>query len=227
MNDAFDNAHDDKAILAKLAHQGFPKIARLQRDIVITEKIDGTNAQVFILDLEVGAPADAPLATFARYGVWAGSRNRWLQPGKEDNFGFAAWVLANAEALAKGLGPGRHYGEWWGAGIQRRYALDHKRFSLFNVSRWAAAHFGNDPALLRDKQQYAPACCHVVPVLYSGPFTASAWEGALGQLRALGSVAAPGFMNPEGIVVFHTASSTFYKQTLVDDACAFTEGRRP
>jgi hypothetical protein len=54
------------------------------------------------------------------------------------------------------LGPGRHFGEWWGAGIQRRYGLTEKRFSLFNVTRWGEAR---------------PACCHVVPTLYRGPFS--------------------------------------------------------
>ena len=28
--------------------QDFPKMARLSRDIIVTEKIDGTNAQVYI-----------------------------------------------------------------------------------------------------------------------------------------------------------------------------------
>lgn len=77
----------------------FPKIARLSREIVVTEKIDGTNAQVFITD-------DGR--------VLAGSRTRWLTP-ESDNFGFAAWVHANQFNL-KQLGQGRHYGEWWGAG---------------------------------------------------------------------------------------------------------------
>ena len=43
----------------------FVKIARLSREIIITEKIDGTNAQVFID--EAG-------------NIFAGSRTRWLQP---------------------------------------------------------------------------------------------------------------------------------------------------
>lgn len=73
----------------------FPKIARLSREIIVTEKVDGTNAQVFIG--EEGT-------------VLVGSRNRWITP-KDDNFGFAAWVEANKDAILK-LGPGRHFGEW-------------------------------------------------------------------------------------------------------------------
>ena len=34
------------------------------------------------------------------------------------------------------LVPGRHFGEWWGSGIQRGYGLDEKTFSLFNAYRW-------------------------------------------------------------------------------------------
>ena len=111
----------------------FPKMPRLSREIIVTEKIDGTNAQVYIGD-------DGT--------ILAGSRTRWITP-ENDNFGFAAWVRDNTDELLK-LGPGSHFGEWWGAGIQRRYGLNEKRFSLFNVARWG---------------EERPACCSVVPVL--------------------------------------------------------------
>jgi hypothetical protein len=124
----------------------WPKIPRLRREITITEKIDGTNAQICIDDLQPTyinhdrAPAWTPyeLSQACIVGdhiIWAGSRTRWITPGKDtDNFGFAAWVWENADELVK-LGTGRHYGEWWGQGIQRRYDLDEKRFSLFNTAR--------------------------------------------------------------------------------------------
>ena len=98
----------------------FRKITRLHRECIATEKIDGTNGLVWVGD-------DGT--------VRAGSRSRWITP-EADNFGFARWVAEHAEEL-RALGIGYHYGEWWGAGIQRRYGLDHKRFSLFNVSLWA------------------------------------------------------------------------------------------
>lgn len=101
----------------------FQKIARLNREVLVTEKIDGTNGLVWIAEDGVE--------------MRAGSRSRWITP-EADNFGFAKWVADNAEELRR-LGPGYHYGEWWGAGIQRRYGLTEKRFSLFNVSRWADA----------------------------------------------------------------------------------------
>ena len=167
---------------------GFPKISRLKRSCVITEKIDGTNAQIYIG--EDGR-------------ILAGSRNRWVTP-ESDNFGWAAWVKANEKELLQ-LGPGRHYGEWWGQGIQRRYGLSEKRFSLFNSGRWSNPESGR------------PACCGVVPVLHVGPFTTDAVNNAIQELTSKGSVAAPGFMDPEGVVVFHTASGTLQKVTCKND----------
>lgn len=174
----------------------FPKIARLSREIIVTEKIDGTNAQIFIPD--VGEP---------EYGeVFAGSRTKWIDP-KDDNMGFAKWVEAHTEEL-RTLGPGSHFGEWWGQGIQRNYGLKEKRFSLFNVSRWGPG--GKDEAM-------KPACCHVVPTLYRGAFDMHVIDELLNTLRIEGSIAAPRFMRPEGVVVFHTAGGHLYKKTLEKD----------
>lgn len=171
--------------------QSFAKIARLNRECIATEKIDGTNGLVYVPESD-----ELPLM--------AGSRSRWITP-TDDNFGFARWVEEHAEELRRGLGPGYHYGEWWGAGIQRRYGLSEKRFSLFNVSRW-----GDDAV--------RPKCCHVVPVLARGMEIRSVAESALSVLRESGSVAAPGFAKPEGIVVYHTAASSLFKVTLEKDA---------
>jgi hypothetical protein len=169
-----------------IAFQPFPKIPRLKRDVVISEKIDGTNASI-----RVGEDGS----------VRAGSRTRWITT-ESDNYGFARWVKGNEDVLRAELGPGLHFGEWWGQGIQRRYGLDHKRFSLFNTSRHASQSL---------------TLCHVVPVLYNGPWSQDAIDAALDQLRTGGSVAAPGFARPEGIVVFHCASSNLYKVTLEND----------
>ena len=166
----------------------FPKMARLSREAIVTEKIDGTNGCIFI----------GEDGTFKM-----GSRTRWLDATTGDNHGFMLWALTNKDELMK-LGPGTHFGEWWGSGIQRGYGLakGEKRFSLFNVSRWA------------DER---PACCHVVPVLYRGMFDTIPVESLLTQLRTEGSAAAPGFMKPEGIVIFHTAGNFGLKKTLEKD----------
>lgn len=169
----------------------FPKIPRLNREIVITEKIDGTNAAVGVL--EDGT-------------VYAQSRSRIITP-EQDNFGFARWVGQNSEVLANLLGPGLHFGEWWGLGIQRGYGQDRKRFSLFNTLRWDTA-----------RQEFSETgILDVVPVLWQGPFDEGAIHDAIAMLRDSGSMAAPGFMNPEGIVIFHTASRSPFKVTLEGD----------
>lgn len=181
----------------------FDKIPRLSRDCVITEKIDGTNAQVFIPELLEEAHPDYPF--------WVGSRNRWITPDK-DNFGFARWAYENADELLQ-LGPGHHYGEWWGSGIQRGYGLQNgeKRFSLFNVRRWAPD---------RDKDKFPqdpPKCCSVVPVLYRGLFDTFVSYQILEWLSLNGSSAAPGFMKPEGIVIYHEAAKQLFKKTIEKD----------
>lgn len=189
--------------------EAFPKIGRLNREVVITEKLDGTNAQLFIVpyaerDLY---PDLTERFIAARMGgenflIACGSRNRWISPG-DDNYGFANWAMKNSDELVK-LGPGRHFGEWWGSGVQRGYGLKEKRFSLFNVHRWA------DDAV-------RPACCHVVPTLYSGMFSTDVVNHVLNQLREYGSYAAPGFNKPEGIIVFHTSNQTLFKVTCEKD----------
>lgn len=177
----------------------FPKIARLNRDIVITEKLDGTNAQVFIDDATM---LDNPIAVVDGLGIMAGSRSRWITP-EQDNFGFARWAVENAEELVK-LGEGSHFGEWWGKGIQRGYGMEGRKFSLFNVSRWA------DPDV-------RPACCDVVPTLYQGPMDQYVINDIVLRLSEEGSIAVPGFMSPEGIIVYHTAANLYFKVTCKDD----------
>ena len=42
-------------------------------------------------------------------------------------------------------------------------------------------------------------------------------DAAIIRLVREGSVAAPGFMNPEGVVAFHTAGGHLYKKTIEKD----------
>lgn len=173
----------------------FPKIARLFTTITVTEKLDGSNAAVVVDDWG---------------GVLAQSRNRFIFPGKlTDNYSFAQWVENNAKALVD-LGPGIHFGEWWGEGIARRYGMSRKVFSLFNTDRFSDVR---------------PDCCDIVPVLYKGEFDHNAVVDAMHDLKLTGSHAAPGFMNPEGVMVFHHAAQRYFKapfdtlpKTMVDRA---------
>jgi len=204
--------------------QKFDKIPRLSRDIVITEKIDGTNAQIYICNYKTifeyfGNDSDLVNDFVDKYSLYktvavtdendimymfAGSRRKWLDiSSKGDNFGFAKWVQANAQELFK-LGEGRHYGEWYGKGIQRNYGLEEKRLALFNVKKW------EDP-------EVRPKCCGIVPVLYRGNFDTAMIQIQLDLLDNCGSKIAEGFKNPEGIVIYHTGSGKLFKKTIKDD----------
>ncbi len=179
-------------------HKTFAKIPRLGRQVVITEKLDGTNALVAIHH----DPA-MPLAI--------GSRNRWLSTGKtSDNYDFCRWVLDNEEAIRR-LGPGWHYGEWWGIGIARRYNIGERRWSLFDT-RWTEDEL---------RARGLPANVHVVPTLMTAELRPSQGldpvQEAIDGLFRQGSVAAPGFMNPEGIVMRHSGSGHLYKWTFGGD----------
>lgn len=163
----------------------FPSIGRLSRDVVITEKLDGTNASVVITE-------DGQFFT--------GSRTRWITP-EDDNHGFSKWAHENKDELMK-LGTGAHFGEWWGQGIQRKYGLSEKRFSLFNVGRW------------KDER---PSCCHLVPVLHEGNFDTDIIRQVMNFLIKSGSQSAPGFMKPEGIVIYHKQANVLFKKTFEGD----------
>jgi len=186
---------------------GFQKIARLRRECLVTEKIDGTNASIRITE-------DGEFLV--------GSRTRWITP-ESDNHGFAKWAYDHKEELLC-LGNGAHFGEWWGSGIQRGYGLPkgEKRFSLFNVARWCL--FGQEPQRIamadpriEKYQDVLPDCCGLVPILYRGIFDTARVEEAIADLRMNGSKAAPGYANPEGVVVFHVAGNTGFKVTLEKD----------
>lgn len=201
----------------------WPKTPRYYRDITITEKIDGTNACVVIEEYPFGHHSQAvsiPSTACAlllgpgkmdsdgfpawEYLISAQSRKRFITP-QADNYGFAKWVHDNAETLVRDLEAGRHYGEWWGQGIQRGYGMKEKRFSLFNTTKWAGCAFQTSQL-------------HVVPHLYHGPHRENEIEQALKYLIDYGSVAADEPFKPaEGICIFHTASSRVYKVTLEDD----------
>lgn len=197
----------------------FPKVPRLSRSMTITEKIDGSNASVWVSYAPSLNPTEDNLTSRVAeelaeagifrvlhedlmYSIRAGSRTRFIVPCKGgDNHGFAAWVCQFAAELVK-LGEGVHHGEWWGAGIQRRYGLDHKRFSLFNTDRWG---------------EERPECCHVVPVLHQGLFDTETILDVLNELQANGSRAAPGFMRPEGVMIWHHGSRSMFKKTIEGD----------
>lgn len=170
-----------------LPFEEFQKISRANKayNCIITEKLDGTNSQIWIQDGVI---------------LGVGSRQRWISPGKEtDNFGFAGWVERNEEELLK-LGEGHHFGEWFGNGIQSGYGLKEKRFALFNTERWV-------------DESLRPSCCYVTPVIYKGEFSRTVVNEVMTNLKEKGSVAVPGFMKPEGIVIYLPGPRMLLKET--------------
>lgn len=166
----------------------FPSIKRLSRGCVISEKLDGTNAQL----------------NFSRDGeLLCGSRNKVITPS-DDNYGFAKWANFYQRRLFEVLGEGRHYGEWWGVGIQRGYDLGEKRFSLFNSYRW------------RDIENEVIPQLSVVKVIKDGVFSSELVNEAMDILRN-SSLSAPGFKHPEGIVIYHTQIKQMFKVTFEYD----------
>lgn len=186
------------------------KIPRLHRDWEITEKIDGTNGILYwsrTADTKFDSGRTLARVDYDEDGplyLFAGSRTRWLSP-REDNFGFAAWATANAEDLIV-LGPGRHFGEWYGRGIQRGYGLMEKRFALFDSKRVPL-----DPDIPKD--------IDVVPVLTTvdGNYLNVGVRACLDELRLGGSVIVPGFAKPEGVVVRHKQHGGRFKALLEND----------
>jgi len=199
--------------------ESFGKIPRLNRDITVTEKLDGTNAAVLIEPWHGEDCEDHELVkvTVANVSQWwriqAQSRKRLIAPNTEerkgvDNHGFAGWVAEHAVDLIRMLGPGRHFGEWWGQGIGKRYGDTPKQFTLFNPE----FHFLEpEPTVSLTFDELG-----VVPVLYQGPFSQFAINLAVHRLRQFGSVAAPGY-SAEGVIVYHTAARSLFKVTCDND----------
>ena len=202
----------------------FAKVERLQQNITISEKIHGTNAQILIMesatpqhDKDLAARNGCVLSD-STFTVMVGSRTRWIKPD-DDNYGFAAWVHQNVNALFAALGPGQHFGEWYGRGINAGYGLPDRRFALFNTHRWT------EPKA----QGLLPDGVDVVPVLYSGPFITTILDETMDRLRESGSVLVPGYMKPEGIVVRFDRSHVLMKRTFEseDEAWSYKKDRPP
>ncbi len=152
----------------------------------VTQKLHGSNAQLLIYPDENG---DMQLK--------AGSRSRWLEPGKNtDNYGFADFIYNNKQDIMDKLGEGRHYGEWCGPGINYGEGLTQKKLILFNWRRW--------------KEKELPENFGTVPVLYTGKLSIDMVESVMEELKTNGSRLTPGFMKPEGVVV--EIDGTFYKK---------------
>ena len=186
----------------EMRFEAFEKMARMKRECTITEKVDGTNAQILFNE-------DGELLV--------GSRKREIWPegteGKPkgcDNVAFAKWVYENRTALFEFLGQGRHFGEWCGGKIQRGYGMVERKFLLFNSGR-----FGEGKQEI--PEDLTNAGLGVVPVLFKGVFTTDTVDKVMTDLKNTGSHVGEGFMNPEGVVVYHHALRKSFKITYEHD----------
>lgn len=173
--------------MSERVFQAWAKIPRLEAEVMtITEKIDGTNACIVITEDD----------------IYAQSRTRIITP-EQDNHGFARWVEEHKDSLRVDLGVGRFYGEWFGAGIQRKYGMDDKWFALFNAHRFVpqVGHF-DTPNITS------------VPILHSGPSLDFLLARQYADwLYDQGSRLVPGFMKPEGVVIHLKLGGATYKIT--------------
>lgn len=177
--------------------QEFDSIEVLESLVTITEKIHGTNSQIVVFEYtSTNGQSHEP-----KLGLLAGSRNRYITP-EDDNYGFATWVYANKETLISLLGPGRHFGEWYGSGIGPGYGLKEKRFALFNTYRWTKP---KQDGLLLPRMD-------VVPILYEGKFTPTIVKEVSDKLKSNGSTLVPGYMKPEGVVLYFSRSKGYFKE---------------
>lgn len=175
--------------------KSFPEIKKLgSTEFSITQKIHGSNAQVMIVPLDddvacfrIANKDGAVIRVNGQYYDYRiGSRTRWIVPG-DDNYGFAQFVYANIEEFVNKLGPGQHFGEWAGPGINSGEGLKEKTFVLFDYWRY--------------NPENLPPQTVLVPVLYKGDFDLAQLKNVMENLKTNGSKLAPGFMRPEGVVV--------------------------
>lgn len=156
--------------------KAFPSIERIGKVFMnITQKIHGSNAQVYIYEEN------------NEIKLLCGSRTRWITP-ESDNYGFARFVYENKEEFIEKLGVGQHFGEWAGPGINSGEGLTEKTFVLFEHRKFPP-------------ERPLPPKTVVVPVLYNGKLDIEAINVAMEDLKINGSKLVPGFLRPEGIVV--------------------------
>lgn len=223
-----------------LDFQVWPKIARLNRDMIVTEKIDGINAAVIIESHGAVTVEDADqymAGVEAASGGFAVVRSR---P--------ATLTIEGEPVLWKGMV------EVFEIGAQSRNRLISPDDDNYGFAKWvrtnadalldalgAGRHFGEwwgsgigrGYGLTKGDKRFSLFNIHrygeidfagaglpnvaTVPVLYRGPFDQAKIAWIIGDLILQGSEASLEFPNAEGVVVFHTAANQLFKVTLEND----------
>lgn len=169
--------------------EAWPKIPRHKGvQVVITEKIDGTNACLVVENNKI---------------IGCQSRNRIIDR-HSDNAGFANWAFDNEERIVNLLGEGRHFGEWAGPNIQQnKLNLDRKHFFLFNSYLWyEKLNVHEDHGEIKS-----------VPLLYNGDYQDGLIEDIMNRLKYNDFPHQTGYMKPEGIIIFYPQMKSYEKLT--------------
>lgn len=178
----------------------------------ITQKLHGTSAGVLIFSKEqleqfLANPytANYPIDTWAEipndprftqvgdFWVGAFSKNRVLGLGKDDNFGFAAFVKEHAEYLVELCGHGAYQGEWVGPGINSGEGLKSRRFFFFKPVKNLELLDPSKPISI------VPTLALNAPLATLGSEVEKASQLLLTQGSQVPETA--GFMRTEGIVI--------------------------
>lgn len=178
--------------------KSFPKIERIGKaSMHITQKIHGSNAQIFIFKNSNG-----------NLDLICGKRTSYITP-ENDNYGFAAFVHKHKEEFISKLGEGRHFGEWAGLGINSGEGLKDKVFVLFDFWKFP-------------ETRELPPGCMTVPVLYQGQIDLAKIDEVMNNLKTNGSKLVPGFMRPEGVVI--SAFGVRYKKVFEAEETQWAAG---
>lgn len=171
--------------------------------VIVTEKIHGANCHVNVV-----SQPDGSLKAIA------GKRTSYV--GTQGLFGFGEFVTSNEKEICEKLGPGRHYAEWTGAGVNGDYGLKNKTAVLFNTR-----HHGPKKAA-----GVLPDRFDVVPVLYDGPYVQEKIDEVLADLKANGSKFSHGYMRPEGVVLFFPLFNAYKKIVFKPEETGWTKSEK-
>jgi len=200
--------------------QAFPKIESFRKvEMVITQKIHGTNAAIQILRTkkcvgEVPGYLSAEMAFKALESVMPeGVESVTLEPySVSHNLVMAEYVEVRAQSRTRFIYPGDdNFG--FAAWVEANKAeLIEKLGSGIHYGEWAGPGINSGEGLkekmfvLFDHWKFPaerplPTGTAVVPVLYKGPFDLAKIEEVMADLKENGSKLVPGFLRPEGVVV--------------------------
>lgn len=223
----------------------WPKTPRLFRDVIVTEKIDGTNAAVVI--------EEHPYGSYDQAVLDLEETNEWIRENYPalPSVDFAATDLPLVLKIVPGpekFDLGKPVHEYW-VGAQSRSRLLTTSEDNHGFAKWVqqnartlvsdlgeGRHFGewwgqgirrnygldHKRFSLFNTRRFGGVAfqtpnVYTTPVLYEGPFDEAEIGECLAELTVSGSKAVPGWDRPEGVCVYHRAADQVFKVTLDGD----------